>query len=393
MRSIVYDVLADADTRASLLQSGVTAGYDNGAVLGSSDGNWLLRTNLLMQQRFIWNNQDRPTTEDRYGFENTRSKFIMTGHVVSPDWFFRIDHNVGTGMRSGTLNAYLGYDYGNGNKVTMGTMKVPFLREELVEAQYQLAGERSLMNNTFTGGYTDGVAFSGEGDQLRWAVAFTDGARQGQTAFDPGSGFLFGDTEWAFTGRVEYLASGMWDQFDDMTSAQGSAQGIMIGGALHYQSQEFGTAAGPEVETLAFTIDASVEGDGWNGFAAFVYADLNDDTSGGVDFSPWGFVIQGGFYLQADLEMFARYEMADFDGLGGIVAPGTNIEDLGVLTFGVNKYFSSHNAKWTTDILIGTDEIDGTVYGFLGTGDTGLRADDSGEDGQIALRTQLQILF
>ena len=39
IRGLVQDVLADADTRASLLQTGMTAGYDNGAVIGSADGN------------------------------------------------------------------------------------------------------------------------------------------------------------------------------------------------------------------------------------------------------------------------------------------------------------------------------------------------------------------
>jgi hypothetical protein len=56
VRGVVQDVLADADTRASLLQSGMTAGYDNGFILSSTDGNWLLKTNFLMQQRFIRTN-------------------------------------------------------------------------------------------------------------------------------------------------------------------------------------------------------------------------------------------------------------------------------------------------------------------------------------------------
>ena len=89
IRGLVQDVLADADTRASLLAQGVTAGYDNGAVISSADGNWSLRTNIHMQQRFVYNNQDEGAAvgvdEDRYGFENTRTRFILTGNVVNPD--------------------------------------------------------------------------------------------------------------------------------------------------------------------------------------------------------------------------------------------------------------------------------------------------------------------
>ncbi len=109
IRGLVQDVLADADTRASLLAQGITAGYDDGAHIASSDGNWSLHTNIHMQQRFIYNNQDSPAgsgvDEDRYGFENTRTKFILSGNVVNPDWIYKIEINVGS---PGGLNDGLG---------------------------------------------------------------------------------------------------------------------------------------------------------------------------------------------------------------------------------------------------------------------------------------------
>src|SRR5262245_65409118 len=39
IRGLVEDVLADADTRVNLLESGVGAGYDKGFFIGSTDGN------------------------------------------------------------------------------------------------------------------------------------------------------------------------------------------------------------------------------------------------------------------------------------------------------------------------------------------------------------------
>ncbi|MCH7546676.1 MAG: hypothetical protein IID30_09785 [Planctomycetes bacterium] len=387
IRSLVQDVLADADTRSSLLSQGVTAGYDGGAVLGSSDGNWLLRTNILMQQRFIYRQQDNdaaPTVdENRWGFETSRAKFMLSGHVVNPEWTYRIDADLGSNNRGpiGNQNAYLSYNYGDGWKVTMGQMKAPFLREELVEAQHQLAVERSVLNYGFTTGYVDGITVSNEGEQFRFTAGISDGANgAGATAMTP-------DTEFAFTGRVEYLAMGNWGQFEDFTSPQGSEQGLMIGAALHYQTAENGAGLADN-DYILFTFDVSWEGDGFNAFFAFILADWDNNVAA-ADPDPTAFLVQGGYYLDESWEIFARYENADWDAAG--------VEDLGIFTIGVNKYIAGHNAKWTTDIGFGTDAVDaaGGVAGLSGlpSGFTNFGVDDGTEDGQIVLRSQLQILF
>ena len=61
IRSLVHDVLADADTRASLLQGGMTAGYQDGFYVGSADGNFMLRIGGQMQIRYTYSyNDDDP---------------------------------------------------------------------------------------------------------------------------------------------------------------------------------------------------------------------------------------------------------------------------------------------------------------------------------------------
>ncbi|MEE9131421.1 MAG: porin [Phycisphaerales bacterium] len=395
IRGLVQDVLADADTRASLLAQGVTAGYDNGAVISSADGNWSLRTNIHMQQRFVWNNQDEGSTvglidEDRYGFENTRTKFILTGNVVNQQWIYKVEINVGSpsatavpglvplaalagvgaDSRAGTGDAYLGYKYDDGLTVLFGTMKAPLLREELVDSRYQLAVERSALNYLFTGGRMDGVALDWMGDQFHITGAFSDGIRTGQTVWATPT------TDFAFTGRVEYLASGTWDQFSDFTSPAGDEQGIMIGGALHFQESE-DDAGLADVDILVLTADVSAEFGGANLFAAFIYTDI--DAAGLPAVNPLGFLVQGGVALSDDWEAFARYEFSDFDVTG--------IEDLSLITFGVTRYFAGHNAKWTTDVGIGLEEV------LLAPAITGLRTDAPGEDSQVVIRSQIQLVF
>lgn len=423
IKGLVADVLADADTRASLLQNGLSAGYDDAFFIASSDGNWLLRLNFLMQQRFIYNNIDAPPAafgddeddidEERYGFENTRSTLMLSGHVFNPSWFYRLDVNFGSNSvdnndfideeffptasnwgRTGTLRAYLGYDYGNGWRIKMGTMKLPLLREELVEPHYQLLVERSILNYYFTAGYGDGIAFEWNGDRFRLEGMFSDGAQTGQTIWSNGpfADFDVPDVivyphlggrhaDWALTGRAEFLASGSWDQFRDFTSPRSGEIGILVGAAIHYQEAEDIPGGGYVNDNLIATGDISAEFGGVHAFAALNYAD--NDFGGPEDWNPWGFVVQGGVYVTETWELFARYEWMDWDD--DVVV---GVDDLSVLTAGFNKYIAGHNAKWTTDFGFGFNHV------LVPARITGWRTDNGPDfDGQWVVRSQLQLLF
>jgi hypothetical protein len=394
IRGLVQDVLADADTRASLLQSGMTGGWDDGFFLASSDGNYRLNINGAIQSRFIYNNQDDGSDDsDRWGFEQRRTKLDFWGHIVNPSWKYRIegDFDVDEGDFS-LRDSWIKYDYGNGWSTAMGRFKAPLLREELVSYKYQLAVERSLLNSIFTAGRVTGLLVNYEADNFRLAGSANNGADD-----DAGTRALDEDTEYAFQARGEFLANGTWSQFDDFTSWQGEDMGILIGGAVSYQSEEYGTGDGVfvdangdgiddtptdnEADSFIATIDASIEFGGANLFGAFVYSDTS-----GVSDNPFGFIVQGGFFFTEDFELFGRYEFVDPDADG--------IEDLSVATIGVNKYFSKHAVKWTTDVGYSFDEVQG--LGLGGSADlegAGYREDASGDDGQLVFRSQLQLLF
>jgi len=129
IRTIVQDVLADADTRASLQSSGATAGYDKGFFLASPDGNFKLviggqlqiryaasrlssrslgqldpgtyqppqtgaqgsfpgGTEIKGYQGYFGNNADIKRTAR--GFEVRRMKLDFSGHVVDPSWQYKV---------------------------------------------------------------------------------------------------------------------------------------------------------------------------------------------------------------------------------------------------------------------------------------------------------------
>jgi hypothetical protein len=383
IRGLVHEVLADADTRASLLQSGMTAGYDNGFFIGSDDGNFKLKINGQLQFRYIYNVQDNSPEDDyRSGFENTRTKLKFSGNVVSPNWVYMIEGNFARSGGAFTLeDAYIGYAIPDtGWTLIAGQFKVPMLREEAVDSSRQLAVERSLVNEEFTAGRTQGFAVDYRGDWLHWIAGYTDG-HPATGGFNAPA--LDRDTEYSFTARVEALAAGEWSQFTDLTSWNGESYGCMVGGALHYQDGEYGTAD-DETEVLQWTVDMSVEFGGANLLAYVVGRHINSTA---LDVDQFGIVVQGGYFVTDDWEVFGRYEWGDDDLTG---------DDLSALTIGATRYFSQHQLKWTTDIGFGINEVTSTWGdGLLGTGGdiAGWRTDGPGEDAQFVLRSQLQLLF
>ncbi len=397
IRSIVSDVLMDAETRTSLLQ-GSAAGWDNGFTLRSGDGNNELNISGQIQIRYVWNNRDEASGfgatsgADDFGFENRRTKLYFTGHVVDPSWKYAVSgafNRAGGGLA--LESAYVKKALDNGTYIKVGQFKAPYLREELVVSKYRLAVDRSFVNEFFNQGYTQGIEWGWSGEQFRVMAMFHDGHRNTNTP-----SLAAGQTDFAASARAEFLAQGTWDQFNDFTSPRGSETGIMIGAAVNFEKDESGDIVAPPAalddERFGLTIDASLEMDGWNLYGAFVYLDSDNAGPGGTGISPFGFVLQGGYYFTDQLEAFARYEYGDLDG-GGTAAP-TPFDELSVITVGANYYFNgagNHNLKWTTDIGFTLDEIDPTwAAGGVGGG-IGYLVDS--QDTQIVFRTQFQLLF
>ncbi|MFK7960476.1 MAG: porin [Phycisphaerales bacterium] len=368
VRSIVADVLNDADSRSSLLQSGGSAGWNRGFMLGSADGAYNLKVAGQVQFRFVAGLRDNSADDTVYGFSNRRTKLKFSGNIVDRSWKYYVQVAANrNGGAVGLEQAYIEKDF-DGFSVKAGQFKTSFLNEENISSSRQLAAERSLVNETFNQDYSQGVQFTWDVDNLRFSAAFTDGFGSRNNARE---------TEFAIQARVDAVLAGNMSQFADFTSPMGSEYGVKIGAAARFEKDEYGTAAAGEAERYGLTIDGQVEGDGWNFFGAFIYNSV--DTGGSADPDQIAIVLQGGYYFQDDLEGFARYEYADFDVMGA--------EDLNVFTVGVNKYFASHSAKWTTDIGFAFDSL---ASGF---GGTGFAADSANEDGQIVFRSQFQLLF
>jgi Phosphate-selective porin O and P len=382
IRGLVQDVLADADTRASLQGSGMTAGWDKGFFLASADGNFKLKLSGYAQIRYIQNHQDDgPGDDSRGGFENTRTKVIVSGNVVNPNWLYKIEGNYSrSGGAFGLQDAWIAHKCSDEFTVKVGQYKLPFLKEELVSDTDLLTVERSLVNSEFTLGRAQAISVDWKNDWLHLTGAFSDGT---QTTGGFNTAWSTRDTEYAFSARGEIKFVGDWSQYSDQSSWRGEEFAAFLGAAAHYQDGEYGTAD-DELELFDWTVDATVEFGGGNLMGYIVGRSAESTT---VDIDQVAFVVQGGIFLTDDWELFGRFEWGD-DDLGG--------EDLSVITVGVTKFFSKHQMKWTTDVGFGLEEVSSTWgSGFVGSGGDGAgwRTDSTGDDGQFVIRSQLQMTY
>ncbi|HVZ95058.1 MAG TPA: porin [Phycisphaerales bacterium] len=430
VRALVSEVMADAETRSSLLASGSTAGYDTGKgkfFLASDDGAWRLNISGYMQVRYYLNFRDDNGGDEDFesGFENRRTRLILDGKIAT-NVFYKIqsDFSRSTGV-FGLLDAYGGYKWDNGLSIQFGQFKLPFLREELVSASLQLAADRSLTNVIFSQTRSQGVMLTYEQQDWRAMLAFSDGLNSQNSqvgtnsnagAASGGIGFFRdgftrggGESDWCITGRFEWKPAGNWDQFKDFTSMPGNEFALLLGvaGTVEQSDQNL-VAVGPDGllatpddlqgdTTLGgWTADLSLEGDGWNFYAAAIGHHVSNNlsvtaTSAPADnsFDDYGVVVQGGIFIpNTNWELFGRYDVsiADSDRTG----PGSTLDDdFSTVTFGANYYLSGHAAKFTMDLQWFLD--DGMVLSGPQTSIGYFQ--DLTDENEITLRFQFQFMF
>jgi hypothetical protein len=464
IRGMVQEVMSDADTRASLQSTAATSGYNNGFFIASPDGNFRLQVNGQVQLRYAYSRLSNAgwdttaplgsntKTRDTRGFEIRRAKLSFSGNVVDPSWQYKVtlaylppndqvgsllkssyttnvgDGSVGNGSSS-TANledAYILKDFGNGISLTMGQFKSPFLREELVSSKYQLAVERSIVNQLFSTGWTDGIMLTAQNDNLMGMISFNNGGNNanfatnnsGSTGTFTGVGFGNGAwSQYAFTGRMQWLALGNWNQFNSLSSARGDTQGLLLGAGFNWQhggNQNVpippffplvgGGVSNIDAGFLTYTVDASWDFGGANLYGAFtgnLTGSLpNLGAGNGSAIQSYGVIVQGGYFLTDDMEAFGRYEWYETASQGGnqMVAPGTQgplfAQQNTILTGGLNWYINkgvkfTFDAGWSNAGILFT----GGIYGSAVAGTNYQSTSNNAGGGQWVFRGQMQLVF
>jgi hypothetical protein len=418
-RAYAAELLSDAGARVSLLDGG--SGYDRGGfMIGSADGNNTLYVFGSAQTRYYANFRDEDSAGEEndftHGFETRLARIGVRGSVWEKNFTYQVRGEFNNTGEFGLETAFAHYRWDNGFGILAGQFKHALFREAIIDNEYQLAVERSVTEGLFTGGgYSQGIQFTYESDAFRLWAGFTDGVSSSNTPFNSGTtraGFTDGgEADYALNVRGEFKVMGSnWERFNDFTSWKSAEDtGVIIGAAVHWQqSGDTGGTGGvdgdgnevPGLDALYYTLDVQAEGQGWNAFAAFLGAHQDSDVEGVDGTDNFGGVVQGGIFVTDQVELFARWDGVFFDDGEG----EEDVDDQHFLTAGVNYYLSpeSHAAKFTADVVYAFESTagffapadtdagipggalaGGTNYGLLGDGD----------DGEFALRLQLQVVY
>jgi hypothetical protein len=414
VRGIVQDVLADADTRASLQGSGATSGYDNGFFVQSADGKWSMKINGLFQERFNvghqpapWNGATNDQKETAFGFETTRAALNFSGELAGVAYYnARLDwspYNTGggNGLSASELEwAYGGWHVNDNWSVQMGRQKMNVMRGFMVNAEDQQAIERSSYNYYWASSQiTNGVMVKGAWDNFRMNGMFSNGATN--VANTANQGWQANQNSWAVTGRAEWLLQGDWAQFDHIGSTKGGTSGMLLGvGGGYLRGAAVNAGGAPNTNTPKNWLvsgDLSYQADGWNVYGSSSYQRTNNGATGVDDTNSIGFEVGAGMHVSDDDELYARWQWIN-PGFGS----GQFSSTLNMATIGWNHYIAGPNAKvsvdwsWNFSDPSAVNNSGAGGWGYTGWWNNtagGAGATNTTTGSQWLLRTQLQVSF
>jgi len=384
------EITRDAATRTSLLTNDYGVNR-NGGLTVWRQGDSSVTLSGQFQFRYTANFRNGGDGEETYtgGFGVRRAKLVAEADL-NETWSVKLqgafDRNGGSFELE---DAWVDWELDDNWTIRAGQFKSPTLREELISSKRQQAVDRSVANETFNLGRTQGIMAIYGTDQWRFYASINDGARSENEDFvDPD------EADIALAGRAEYLFAGDWSQLRDFAGWQGQEMAGMAGAAIAWETR--GDTGGgnptgttmPEGWNLQATLDVQVEGNGWNAFGAFIYDYIS--PRGGDEVNNFAAVFQGGFFLDENNEIFGRYDFVAPDG----DAFGDEDDWFNTITIGWNHYFipESHASKFQLDFqyFINATTDTGIINGQDLSGIGLLRSQD---DGQIAFRAQYQATF
>jgi len=292
IRSLVHDVLADADSRSSFLGdgSGVTVNVHG----------WV-------QTRWTYNDTLTEGVDATHGFSVPRTRLNISGDIY--DWSYKVGGQWTDGGDFTLMDAYA-----NWGGLRVGQFKAPFMKEVSASSADTLAVDRSVISSQFGQGRSQGVQYGYRTRLGGVRLAYTDGFNTAN-----GAGVQNG---YALTGRIDFRATD-WAR---------------LGVAVSHNDLV-------DSDYNTWTADATFSAGGFDFTGAYVAT--MDDVNG----DDWGTVWTASYQCTDKMQGFVQYEMGRLEGVEtdlSIATVGVNyaLNDNVKWTTDFGKALNSVDAGW-----------------------------------------------
>lgn len=349
------------------------------------------KTSVQVQVRYSYNQigsesttiAGMPDSDVTLGFTNRRTKLGFEAKVtddITGAVKFAFSQSSGAAILE---DSYLKWKLSDTVTIRAGQYKIALLREENISSTRQLATDRTSVNELFNQDFNQAIEIAVTEDNWRFIGSINEGFRTRNTFYTSSR-----EADFAITGRGELkFGEAGWSKYKQFTSFRGAQSGLMLGGALHYQVMgNTNPSTTPDTSMTTGTIDASVLGDGWNLYGAGVWRTTDNGVSSLTDS---GYILQGGFFVSDQNELFARWDIITPSDENPVVAGTSGTNEFNVFTFGWNHYMipESHAAKFTLEAQVYPDATTDSIVSIRGN----IQPDSTGD--QFAITAQFQILF
>jgi hypothetical protein len=201
---------------------------------------------------------------------------------------------------------------------------------------------------------------------------------------------------------------------------RGEQSGLLLGAAMNWQQGGQQNVAATTTDVTpgsgnaegifyTWTVDATWELGGASLFGSWAMNTAYDLPLGDNSINTYGAMVQAGYFVSQNVELFARWEWMSTAGTpdNNPINPSTNVrgENINFLsaynsfvnnigTVGFNWYLGGRGLKFTTDFGVSWNPL---IFqtGLFGDNISGAeyRQEGIGGGGQLVARTQLQLLF
>ena len=320
----------EPDDRDSGQPVEVTYGYQTGLLVGVDDWFYLALAGLV-QARYAVNYRTKPPTDletglrDKQltqGFDVARARFTMgIGLTQFVALYMRI--GVVSGGDFSFQRAFIDLKW-RYFRLRAGLFMNELIAEDLINPHDLLFNDYSIVENVFNPGSSKGVMFTYLRRQFSINLGYSDGLRTGFSEINSPA-----RADFAVTLRPQYA----WGErgltgFNRLVARRGTAFGVRLGAALHYQ--DGGRSQGTtDIKIALGTVDLSVRGSGWSLLFAVVSGqDGRSDTdigaiAAGFEVITTGLSVMGGYFVLDDLQVFGQYALVAKPRVQGEPPPNT----------------------------------------------------------------------